>query len=449
MTELLLSSRLAIYYPCATTYLLPMKRLFFLALLANFGSVSRAQPQLPPPQKSTLLDSLAATLARVHPHIDTLLPSQQRHLHRPDSLVRAHTQTVDSLLHLTEDQARQQVAQWKEQLTFPLDSLPLPDALKERAKALLNQSSVASPAVSSKLPVDRLTSSVPESFPAVHAVQERITLGQDQLTRYGQQATEVTDQITNASQAAEQWVNNRPEMAELQSAPEALQDFTQQPQAYQEQLASLNDPHYLKSRLQQELMKQAQDNYAGWSRVAEAQQKLTTLKKKPGLPGGQEVAPKKNALSGKPLGERLVYGGSVQLLPGPPRTLQAAPYLGYQASKRWLVGLSVQYQLKLQQDRRRLDTKSPVFGGSLFTHYQFYQGFLVHAEGEAMRQYKALKKDVSTSFWQANWLVGIGKTYSLPGQWQGKIVLLYILSHKQQTAYPKLWMVRFGFYRKK
>lgn len=292
---------------------------------------------------------------------------------------------------------------------------------------------------------------MPESFPAVPAVRERITLGQDQLTRYSQQTTKITDQVANAPQIAEQWVTNRPEMAELQGAPEALQEFAQQPQAYQQQLASLNDTEQLRSRLQQELLRRAQDHFAGhWPQVAQAQKELTNLKKKHvGVPGSQDILPKKNSLSGKPLGERLVYGGSVQVLPGPPFARQAAPQLGYQASKQWLIGLSAQYRLKLQTDRRRLGTEAPVLGGSVFTHYQFFRGFLLHAETEALRHHAVAQQDVAAPSWQANWLVGLGKMFPLPGDWQGKVVLLYNLSHKQQPFYPKPWMVRFGVYRRK
>ncbi len=82
-------------------------------------------------------------------------------------------------------------------------------------------------------------------------------------------------------------------------------------------------------------------------------------------------------------------------------------------------------------------------------HYQFYRGFLLHNEGESMRHHVVSQKDEATQRWQTSWLVGIGKTYSLPGQWQGKVVLLYNVSHGRQTLYPKPWMVRFGFYRKR
>ncbi len=310
-----------------------------------------------------------------------------------------------------------------------------------------SQAPLASPALPSKLPVERLTQSVPESFPAINTVKERITLGKDHLAHYRQQATDVTDQIANAPQMAEQWALNRPEMAELQGAPEVLQEFTQQPLAYQEQLASLNDTQQLLSRLQQALLSRAQDHFAGhWPQVTQAQQELTKLKKKHvGVPGGQEVSPKKNSLSGKPLGERLVYGGSMQVLPGPPQALQAAPQLGYQISKQWLIGLSAQYRAKLQTDGRRLDTEAPVFGGSLFTHYQFFRGFLMHAEGEWMSQLIDAEQDLRTG--QAHWLLGLGKMYPLAEKWRGKVVLLYNVSHRKQSLYPKPWMVRFSFHR--
>ena len=427
-----------------------MKRLLLLALLACLASVSSAQQPPLPLQKSTTLDSLAATVARTPTHLDTLLPAPQPLLHQPDSLVRAHTGRLDSLLHLPEAEVEKQIAAGQEKLTAPLDSLLIPDALREQANALLNKAPPASTTIPSELPtVEKLTQSVPESFPAVNTVKVRITLGQDQLTRYGQQATKITDQITNAPQMAEQWALDRPEMAELQGAPDALQEFTQQPLAYQKQLASLNDTQQLRSRLQQELLSRAQDHFAGhWPQVAQAQEELAKLKKKHvGAPGGQEVLPKKNSLSGKPLGERLVYGGSMQVLPGPPPALQAAPQLGYQISKQWLIGLSAQYRAKLHPDSRRLDTASPVFGGSLFTHHQFFRGFLMHAEGEWMSQLIDAEQDLRRRTGQAHWLLGLGKMYPLAEKWRGKVVLLYNVSHRKQSLYPKPWMVRFSFHR--
>ena len=59
------------------------------------------------------------------------------------------------------------------------------------------------------------------------------------------------------------------------------------------------------------------------------------------------------------------------------------------------------------------------------------------------------KQDAIQRTWQTNILAGIGKTYNLVGQWQGKVILLYNITHQQQSPYPRPWMIRFAFYRSK
>ena len=432
-----------------------MIRIFLGAILCLFYLSGSAQPIPEANRLDSLVQSVDPTPNPVV-YTDSLHQTIQQLKDQPDSLVRSYAETLDSLLQLPADQAEQQLASWQEKLATPPDSLPMPDALKQQVNSLLKQPSPDKltqqfSGLSSKLPIDPLKPSVPESFPAVHAVQERITHGYDEFTQYQQQATGFTQKLANLPETAEQQLVHRPELAALQEQHEALQDFTQQPQTYQQQYASLSDQQQLTSRLQQELLSRARDHFVGhWPQVAQAQEKLMKLKKKHvGVPGGQEMLPKRNDLSGKPLSERLIYGGSVQVLPEPPLTVQAAPQLGYQFSKKWLAGLGAQYQVKLRADRRGLDTASPVYGGSAFTHYQFFRGFLIHAEGEAISQLITGKQDVPERSWEANWWVGLGKTYPLAGQWQGKVVLLYNLAHRQQSIYPKPWIVRFAFYRKK
>ncbi|WKN42513.1 hypothetical protein [Tunicatimonas pelagia] len=181
--------------------------------------------------------------------------------------------------------------------------------------------------------------------------------------------------------------------------------------------------------------------------LQDAQRSLQKLKKKYShVQADQNVFLRKSSLKGIPISERLVYGSGFQILSNAPFGVQLAPYLGFQLNRKWLGGFSASYRLQLRDDGRGIQTQQSIYGGSAFTHYQFFKGFLLHAEFELMSQpISAPQQDDLIRQWQKSAFIGVGKTYALTKHIQGKIVVLYDLLHSEESLYSRPWVVRFAF----
>ena len=385
----------------------------------------------------TLFDSISSPTS-VLP--DTLQQRYGVQQHRLDSTVQHYAAHIDSIEQEVTTSMNKQTERLQPNLVDSLaqtTSPPIADALPAPLTALPLVPSDKIP------PLPAIKAQLPQQFPAVHAVQENIQRWQQPLTQYQQQASTWSQKLSNIPQSAEQQLTSRPEWKALQqqNAPEWMQSASDNPQ----QVAALQ-----KAQMQQKILAQAQDHFASHTQaVATARDKMMQWKKKyRRVQTDQDIFEKKSSLQGKSLGERLTYGGGFQVVPGPPLGIQTAPQIGYQINKKWLMGISGNYRVQLTADRRRIVTNGATYGGSTFTHYQFWKGFLVHGEAEMMSQ-SVRKQDAIQRTWQTNILAGIGKTYNLVGQWQGKVILLYNITHQQQSLYPRPWMIRFAFYRSK
>ena len=412
-------------------------------LLINLFALAQT-PRLPTSSLAdtipTLLDSVTSSSpASILP--DTLQQRYGVQQHRLDSTVQRYAAGIDSI--------EQEVTTFMDALTRRLkpnfvDSLaqtvpqPISDALPKNLSAL--------PSVPHhKIPPLPTLKALPQKFPAVDdAVQKNIQRWQQPITQYQQQASSWSQKLQNIPQSAEQQLAaSRPELKVLQenAQPAWMQSASDDPkQAAAQQ----------KAQMQQKILAQAQDHFAGHTQaLTTARDKMMQWKKKyRRVQTDQDIFEKKSSLQGKSLGERLTFGGGFQVVPGPPLGIQTAPQIGYQINKKWLIGMSGNYRVQLTTDRRGIVTDGAIYGGSTFTHYQFWKGFLVHGEAEMMSQ-PVRRQDAIQRTWQTNMLAGVGKTYNLVGQWQGKVILLYNITHQQQSLYPRPWMIRFVFYRSK
>ena len=412
-------------------------------LLINLFALAQT-PRLPTSSLAdtipTLLDSVTSSSpASILP--DTLQQQYSVQQHRLDSMVQHYAAGIDSIEQEATTLIDKQIKRLKPNFVDSLAQTvprPISDALPEDLSALPLVPQYKMP------PLPTLKAQLPQKFPAVDAVQKNIQRWQQPITQYQQQASSWSQKLQNIPQSAEQQLAaSRPELKVLQenAQPAWMQSASDDPQ----QAAALQE-----AQMQQKILAQAQDHFAGHTQaLATARDEMMQWKKKyRRVQTDQDIFEKKSSLQGKSLGERLTYGGGFQVVPGPPLGIQTAPQIGYQINKKWLIGMSGNYRVQLTADRRGIVTNGAIYGGSTFTHYQFWKGFLVHGEAEVMSQ-PVRQQDAIQRTWQTNMLAGVGKTYNLVGQWQGKVVLLYNITHQQQSLYPRPWMIRFAFYRGK
>ena len=171
-----------------------------------------------------------------------------------------------------------------------------------------------------------------------------------------------------------------------------------------------------------------------------------------------DVRQKRSSLQGTPFGERLVYGGNVQINRTPSLAVDLSPQLAYRWSKRISTGVGGTYWLTLSKDYKSISTDNATYRGRAFAEYGVFRGFLLHGEYERMSQVRpAVNQDVPRRTGQTSLLAGIGKTYRIGGhrghgrrghgRWQGSVLVLYNFRHRQQDLHYRPWIFRFGFQR--
>ena len=414
---------------------------------------------------------------------DTLTHQIQYARAQLDSLPMMPRSRADSLrvaryMHRQRDSLHQQITSWRakrDSLLSPLDTLQhRVDNAKSRARAW--QDSLSQPAretseivrtavgehlpneVTDALSASTIKSNVPElnlpkitpqlpDLPSpVHAVRDRMGTWQEKLSsytgefsKYQGKLSSYTSSLSPGSEVLEQQsLQHVPGGEVLQQQHTALQSWSAEQFAHDQQRA----------QLQQRVLTTAQDHFAEHSEVLqEAQTKLTGLKKKYSTVEG-DVRQKRSSLQGTPFGERLVYGGTMQINRTPSLTVDLSPQLAYQWNKRISTGVGGTYRLTLSEDYRSISTDNAVYGGRAFTEYGVFQGFLLHGEYERMSQASpVINQDASQRTWQTSLLAGIGKTYRIGGQWQGSVLVLYNFRHQKQDIHGRPWVFRFGFRR--
>lgn len=106
------------------------------------------------------------------------------------------------------------------------------------------------------------------------------------------------------------------------------------------------------------------------------------------------------------MGERLVYGGTIQIQKGPPLALDLSPQLGYRFNKRITSGVGITYRLSLSGDswaelRRSIATTDAVYGGRAYVEYEVVKSFFVHGEYERLSQAVPVNnQDLTARSWQ-------------------------------------------------
>ncbi|NER83512.1 MAG: hypothetical protein F6K42_28960, partial [Leptolyngbya sp. SIO1D8] len=281
-------------------------------------------------------------------------------------------------------------------------------------------------------------------------------LNPDFLSRHQQQLQQYTGRI----KTYQDQVNNVPETLEQKArGMEEVKAFERQKTAfspYQEQMEQLGKEEYAKEQVVQKAKTMAKDHFAGQQeKLLAAQSRLTKLKKKMGkFSGGGlngEKTKKENAMKGKTLGERLVFGGNFQLHPGEEVSLDISPALAYRWTKMFRLGLGGTYRTTFdEKERFFLSDENEVFGYRGFAEHEVYKGFFAHMEYERLKSGNGSAQngavgDANGDTWQNSALGGLGKRYKIRNKIKGNVTLLYNFLYDEHSLYNKPWNLRFGF----
>lgn len=158
------------------------------------------------------------------------------------------------------------------------------------------------------------------------------------------------------------------------------------------------------------------------------------------------TAKKRGALSGTPIGKRMIYGGSFQLHMDGETKIDLNPELGYRLNEKLDVGLGGTYRLMISTDDFFQAIDNPkVMGGRGFVEHKLIKGFYFHGEYESLRSSLQVTGEKRKGTWYNSVLVGIERRFGLGGKLQGHALLLYNLSSQSNPLYKSPWVFRFGF----
>ena len=297
------------------------------------------------------------------------------------------------------------------------------------------------------LPIEKVAPELPSMPQPVHAVQEHTAAWQEKLSQHKSSLSQHQGKVTQYTTPLQQGGQALEQQA-LQQTPggELLQQNHQALEAWQGEQALTAEEQ--QAQMQEKLLSTAQDHFANHSEALHtAQGKLQDLKKKyKQVQTDQDLYMKKSSLEGEPFGERLTYGGTMQVLTQPQLAFDVSPLLGYRFNKRFTLGVGATYRLALSKNPVSVVTENATYGCRAYAEYNIIRSFLLHGEYERMSQAApAPGQDDLQRSWQTSLLVGVGKTYRITNKLQGSILFLYNLRHDKQTVYPRPFMIRAGF----
>ncbi|MBV6640777.1 MAG: hypothetical protein KI791_08665 [Cyclobacteriaceae bacterium] len=182
--------------------------------------------------------------------------------------------------------------------------------------------------------------------------------------------------------------------------------------------------------------------------LAKLQTKMTRLKEKyvsiPDLSKPEEGI-KRNSLNGRPLVDRLFVGGNVQIQSTDPVILDTDIQLGYKINKDLKVGVGFRWRESFAREDSIAGTVKNAHGYSGFINHDITKGFFVYAEYAAIMDQPIFSEVEVPGRWQYEYLLGVGRAFSVFKFLDMNILFLYDFNHKHNNLHPRPFEVRIGY----
>lgn len=198
-------------------------------------------------------------------------------------------------------------------------------------------------------------------------------------------------------------------------------------------LSKAQSVDYFKGK--EEVLKAAMDD------VAELKEKYSKVIDSNDL----STATKVNSLKDEPLANRLVFGGTFQLHVDQNTSLDINPEISYRVNKQLDIGLGGTYRLNVEtKDLANTIQEKQVVGSRGFVEHLLFRSFYFHGEVEAL---KGSFQDTTEEFrqWNYSLLAGIERRFTLRGNVEGQVSVLYNFLYADHPLYRSPWSFRFGF----
>jgi len=242
-------------------------------------------------------------------------------------------------------------------------------------------------------------------------------------------------------------------LEEVQGLAKIVEKPTSNPMAKMEEAQKTLEKGFQSKEYVNEIIKQRLDKLikekgpeAVTQRLTDAHESMAEYKRKYDELQDIKDLPKKksNPLRGKPLGERLAFGGNLQINRQKPLTLDAGVELAYRFTPNSELGVGGAYRFKLEKGAN-LGTVTDLLNVRSFYHHQIWRSVGIQANYEfnyGLPRTEQVVEGLSKQ-WTQSGLIGLRNEQPFLKNIGGYLTMQYDLFHKPESPNPK-WVFRFG-----
>jgi len=153
---------------------------------------------------------------------------------------------------------------------------------------------------------------------------------------------------------------------------------------------------------------------------------------------------KNNGLAGKPIGQRLIPGITLQSIKGDVFMIDFGLQLGYRLTGRLRSGVGGIYRLGFDESYNTFVKAQDIYGGRAYTEFLIRKGIYVHVEYELLNSPDYLsaaeaRQNVSAGYF------GIGKQFNISKKLKGHTLFMYRAELKGELPDQSKFNLRVGF----
>ncbi|HEY3406163.1 MAG TPA: hypothetical protein VGK59_22405 [Ohtaekwangia sp.] len=239
-------------------------------------------------------------------------------------------------------------------------------------------------------------------------------------------------------------------MKELASGLTSVQMTKDLLMQYKAQYGSYSNVDSLKSVAKQKAVEEAIDYFeknAGKLQMAQNQvSKLASKYKSFTNSSDLSTAVKRTSMQGSTFWERLVIGGTFNMVSTKPVVIDIAPQVGYKFTTRFVVGAGFSTRSAFGQDSIKhgwyVSPTNTAY--KIFSSYDIYKSFYASVEWESS-WIKEQQNDVEISTYINNYFIGLGKRFLIHPKLYMTVLAQYNLnSMEENPSYLRRFQIKFG-----
>ena len=190
-----------------------------------------------------------------------------------------------------------------------------------------------------------------------------------------------------------------------------------------------------------------QENLSG-KQLAKMHEKLTKLKAKyvsvPDLSRPTEGI-KRNSLKGRPLKDRIYFGGNVALQSTDPIITDVDVQVGYKFNRDFVAGAGFKWRETFNNEDKTSALTEDAHGYSFFCSYDIIKGFFAYAEYAAVIDQPIFNESSTAGNWQYEYLLGVGRKFRLLKFVDLTVMFLYDFNHQHNNLHPRPFVMKVGY----